>query len=493
MELNQLSNISEILDYSGQGYALQKIVLNNNNPVDFIFLDVNHSFEKITGLKKGDLIDQKVTDVLPGIVSDEFDWIKAYGEVALQQTKKNFIQYSEVLEKWFDISAYSPGKGYFITVFTDITDIKLNELEQKELNDEYYSLNEEYQAQNEELKSLLDEVSEHKLNLEKYNTEIVNQRDELGKRQLFLTSILESAADGILVTGKNGRIDYANQKFYSMWKIPVKKISASHYKDFYDVIMPQLSNSQHFIKEIEALRETTKTDFGILSFKDGRVFERYSKPIISRGKVIGSIWSFRDITEKRRNEARLKDMNKILYGLKAINHIQSEINDRDQLISEVCNVVVDTMGFSSAMINLYENNEFVAGAQKGFDKCYREFKNKLKNNHSFYCYTKNQGKKILIIDQPEKICKKCPLAGCYIENVIYSIPIIYQQNTFGFFNVNINKRYKYDVDFQQLFKDVASELAFTLHKIELEEKSKKYLEELKRREQSLRSIFRSSP
>ncbi len=493
MKLEQLKSIGEIFDYSSKGYALQKIVLSKNKPVDFIFLDVNQSFEKITGLKRRDLIDKKVTDVIPNILNDKFDWVKAYGEVALKQTKKSFIQYSEILGKWFDVSAYSPKKGYFVAVFTDITDLKLNELRQKEITDEYYSLNEEYQAQNEELQSLLDEVSEHKENLEKSNTEIVKQRDEINTRQLFLTSILESTADGILVTGKNGRIDYANQQFYDMWKIPVQKRPASHYKDFYDVVMPQLSNSQQFLEEIEALRQARKTEFGILSFKDGRVFERYSKPIISKGKVIGSIWSFRDITEKRRNEARLKDVNKILYGLKAINHIQSEISDRNQLIHEVCNVVVDTMGFSSAMINLFENNKFVAGAQKGFDNNYQDFKNKLKNNHSFYCYAKNQGKKILIIDKPEKICKDCPLAGLYDENVIYSIPIIYQGHLFGFFNVNINKRYKDDADFQQLFKDVANELAFTLHKIELEEKTKKYLQELKKREQSLRSIFRSSP
>jgi len=180
------------------------------------------------------------------------------------------------------------------------------------------------------------------------------------------------------------------------------------------------------------------------------VFERFSKPIISKGKVIGSIWSFRDITEKKRNEARQKDVNKILYGLKSINQIQSEINDRGKLIRAVCNVVVDTMGFSSAMINLFENNKFVAGAQKGFDKCYQEFENKLKNNHFFYCYTQNNGKDLLIIDHPEKTCQECPLTDCYDENIIYSIPIVYQNITYGIFNVNINKRYKEDKDFQDM-------------------------------------------
>jgi|GEM_PF-2368125 len=493
MKLDQLKNIGEILDYSSQGYALHKIVLENNMPVDYIYLDVNAHFEKITGLNTTNIKNKKITEVLPGIVNDETNWIKIFGEIAQKQIRKNFIQYSDILEKWFNVSAYSPKKGYFVAVFTDITDLKLNELKQKELSDEYYSLNEEYLAQNEELKSLLDEVSKHKGNLEKSNTKIVKQRDEIENRELFFKSVLESTADGILVTGKDGRIDYANQQFYDLWKIPAHKRTASHYEELLDFILTQLTNPEQLLEKINALKQTTKIDVDFLYFTDDRVFERFSKPIISKGKVIGSIWSFRDITEKKRNEARQKDVNKILYGLKSINQIQSEINDRGKLIRAVCNVVVDTMGFSSAMINLFENNKFVAGAQKGFDKCYQEFENKLKNNHFFYCYTQNNGKDLLIIDHPEKTCQECPLTDCYDENIIYSIPIVYQNITYGIFNVNINKRYKEDKDFQQLFKDVANELAFTLYKIALEEKSKEYLKELKKREQSLRSIFRSSP
>ncbi|MFO7828827.1 MAG: PAS domain S-box protein, partial [Bacteroidales bacterium] len=131
MKLDQLKNIGKILDYSLQGYALHKIVLENNIPVDYIYLDVNTHFEKITGLTGSNIINKKITEVLPGIVNDETNWIKIFGEVAQKQIQKNFIQYSDILEKWFNVSAYSPEKGYFVAVFTDITEIKLNELQQK--------------------------------------------------------------------------------------------------------------------------------------------------------------------------------------------------------------------------------------------------------------------------------------------------------------------------------------------------------------------------
>ena len=389
--------------------------------------------------------------------------------------------------------AYSPGEEYFVTILTDITDIKVSELKQKEISDEYYSLNEEYLSQNEEYKALLKEVATHNEKLEKSNLEIIKQPDELEKKQLFFRSVLESTADGILVTGEDGRIDYVNTRFFEMWRIPAQKRTATHYKELLDIILPQLINSAQFLEKIDALKQTTKIDFDILSFKDGRVFERYSKPIISKSKIVGSIWSFSDITVKKQQENRLKDLNKILYGFKELNKLRVDVPSKQTLIQQFCNIAVNHMGFSTAMINLYKNEKFLVGANKGFDKCYDDFKMKLRNDETSQCYKNHQNTEILIIDSPENYCKSCPLAGCYKEKSIYSMPVIYQHKFYGFFNVNIDEKYTGDKDFQQYFKDLTLELGFILHKIELEEKSNKYLHELKKREQSLRSIFKSSP
>ncbi|MFO7828796.1 MAG: PAS domain S-box protein, partial [Bacteroidales bacterium] len=282
-------------------------------------------------------------------------------------------------------------------------------------------------------------------------------------------------------------------QFFDMWKIPQKKRKVNNYKELIDVTIPQLNNPGQFLNKIDELRQSTTVNFGTLYFKDGRAFEHYSKPIIYHQKVVGSIWSFRDVTERVNQKNRLKDLNRILYGVRAINKIQSEINNRKKLIQEVCNIVVSYMGFSSATINLFNNNQFVDGAQSGLDHNYNHFVDYLKGNNTLFCYSKNQGKQILVINDHQKQCSNCPLANSYQHTAIFSIPIIYNQTSFGFFNVNIDEKYKDDQDVQDLFKDVSNELALSLHKIELEEKTKKYYNEIKNREQSLRSIFRSSP
>lgn len=51
--------------------------------IDCEFIEINYMF-KNTGLKADEIIGKKITEILPGILNDDFDWIKFYGDVALQ-------------------------------------------------------------------------------------------------------------------------------------------------------------------------------------------------------------------------------------------------------------------------------------------------------------------------------------------------------------------------------------------------------------------------
>jgi len=103
-------------------YAFHKIVTDENNkPVDYVSLEVNNAFEKATGLKREDIIGKKVTEVIPGIKDSKPDLISIYGKVALTGEGTKFEFYSEPFKTWYSISVYCPSKGYFVTVFDDIT------------------------------------------------------------------------------------------------------------------------------------------------------------------------------------------------------------------------------------------------------------------------------------------------------------------------------------------------------------------------------------
>lgn len=104
------------------GFAYHQILLNDAGaPVDYEFLEVNKAFENATGLKGEEITGKKVSEILPGIRSDRFDWVSFYGKVAIEGIDEIFEQYSEQLMRWFKVHVYSPEKYFFATVFTDIT------------------------------------------------------------------------------------------------------------------------------------------------------------------------------------------------------------------------------------------------------------------------------------------------------------------------------------------------------------------------------------
>jgi PAS domain S-box-containing protein len=120
------------------GVAYHKIVTDmEGKAVDYIFLEVNTAFEELTGLKAKEVIGKKVTEALPGIEKDTTDWIGLYGNVALNEKSVQFESCSEPLNKWYSINAYCPQKGYFITIFEDITKRKQEEVTIK-FNEERY-------------------------------------------------------------------------------------------------------------------------------------------------------------------------------------------------------------------------------------------------------------------------------------------------------------------------------------------------------------------
>ncbi|MFL0195442.1 diguanylate cyclase [Clostridium sp. WILCCON 0269] len=110
-----------------QGVALHQIIVDDNNvPVDYRFLDMNDSFQKILNIKAEDYIGKTVLEVLP---ETEKYWIENYGRVALSGQPLNFENYSKEFNKYFNIYAYSPKLGQFAVLVTDVTERKLSEIE----------------------------------------------------------------------------------------------------------------------------------------------------------------------------------------------------------------------------------------------------------------------------------------------------------------------------------------------------------------------------
>jgi PAS domain S-box-containing protein len=101
------------------GFAYCQMLLEPNQPQDFIYLKVNSSFEALTGLQ--DVVGKRVSEVIPGIQEADPALLEIYGRVASTGKPERFETYVKALKMWFSISVYSPGKEHFVVVFDVIT------------------------------------------------------------------------------------------------------------------------------------------------------------------------------------------------------------------------------------------------------------------------------------------------------------------------------------------------------------------------------------
>ena len=155
----------------------------------------------------------------------------------------------------------------------------------------YYILR-KYQA---EVKTAFTE----KNNLNKaYNESLYNQS--------LLDAAIESTADGILVVDVNGKVSNVNNKFARMWNIPQSLLDSKDDEKLLAFILDQLKEPELFLEKVRALYENPQLkSYDTVEFKDGRIFERYSKPQKLDGKIVGRIWRFSDITKQKSIEAEL--------------------------------------------------------------------------------------------------------------------------------------------------------------------------------------------
>lgn|GEM_PF-1635206 len=115
-----ISDYRNILQEMVSAYALHEIIVDEQGlPVDYLFLDVNPAFEKMTGLAKEAVIGKSVLDVLPAL---EPEWIDRYGKVALTGVSDSFYNFSKELGKHYQVTAFCPNPGQFAVTFNDITE-----------------------------------------------------------------------------------------------------------------------------------------------------------------------------------------------------------------------------------------------------------------------------------------------------------------------------------------------------------------------------------
>jgi PAS domain S-box-containing protein len=131
-------------------------------------------------------------------------------------------------------------------------------------------------------------------------------QEALRESEIKLNVILQSTADGILAVDANGKVIKTNKRFAELWRVPQALIDSGDDQALIGFVLDQLTIPEEFISKVQKLYHSTVEDLDNLHFKDGRVFERFSAPLVMDDSSIGRVWSFRDITERKQAEEALQ-------------------------------------------------------------------------------------------------------------------------------------------------------------------------------------------
>jgi PAS domain S-box-containing protein len=165
----------------------------------------------------------------------------------------------------------------------------------------------------------------------------------------LLQATFESTADGLLVVSRAGEVLGYNQKFLQMWNVPPHLFEpGANPAERFQYLANQTTDPEGFqarvLELFDQIPDAVVSDQ--ISLKDGRIIERYSQPQRLNGAIVGRVWSYRDITERYRTEAALR---------------QSE--EKFRRIVEQANDVIFLVGPQSTILYASPNLANLAGFQ----------------------------------------------------------------------------------------------------------------------------------
>jgi diguanylate cyclase (GGDEF)-like protein/PAS domain S-box-containing protein len=122
----------------------------------------------------------------------------------------------------------------------------------------------------------------------------------------LLGATLDATADGILVVDSEGKITSFNQRFAELWRLPEEILDTRDDDKALAFVVGQVADPDAFVAKVRELYSRPEAESqDLIEFRDGRTFERFSTPQRVGGTTVGRVWSFRDITERKRLEREL--------------------------------------------------------------------------------------------------------------------------------------------------------------------------------------------
>ena len=168
------------------------------------------------------------------------------------------------------------------------------------------------------------------------NSELERKSEELANSLSLLRATLESTTDGILVTDGLGNITDFNERYLKMWHLSREVVSQANHLRLVSAISPTFRDiEEHSRRLTEIYSQAPPETSDWIELSDGRIFERFSTVQRVNERIVGRVWSYRDITDRRRTEQALRDERHVLEILNLTGSAIASTLDLPTLIQTV--------------------------------------------------------------------------------------------------------------------------------------------------------------
>jgi PAS domain S-box-containing protein len=165
----------------------------------------------------------------------------------------------------------------------------------------------------------------------------------------LLRATLESTADGILVVDLKGKILSFNQKMSDLWGIAPEVFASGDDEVAINAALAQLVHPEDFMAKVLYLNSHPEVaSYDVLELKDGRIFERYSQPQRIDDAAVGRVWSFRDVTARRRAD----EQSRALEREQAARAEAEKSQERTALLAEASRVLSASFDYHTTLAAL---------------------------------------------------------------------------------------------------------------------------------------------
>jgi two-component system, cell cycle sensor histidine kinase and response regulator CckA len=174
--------------------------------------------------------------------------------------------------------------------------------------------------------------------------------------------------------------------------------------------------------------------------------------------------------ELRKTNDRLARTNAILRAIRNVNQLITQEDDPIELIKKACGNLTQTMGYLNAWIALLSTDGMTvwATAASGFTDCEHTLSARLETGDYPECMTRalDRDETVLVVD-PKAHCPECPASREHTDQAGLSRRLYFNGKTYGVLTVSIPIAYIQDTEEQALFAEMADDLGFALHKIDM--------------------------